>query len=574
MTQFIAPNPVSHELQLTYNQMSDQYLSISLKNYLEQQEYSKFWSITTYAVSRNIFEKNIPSILSYFFKNDFFKLNDDFLNGFINGFGYFIQNQKSYTPPQILEFLSGQENEIFANALRLKHNDYLDIFFPFCTKKNLENYSKLHIILIKQKSFEQLEVLYKYCDNIDYNNGEILHSYIVNGLYDFKFIKKIIDDYKLDINVLTYYNGFSVTMPQQLLFNSFVSIELCHDFIVYFGEKINCDIEGSNNKNILNFLYDSNKKINDIVFCYSDLLTYCQFKEKNIAQIVNQVLEAKLVIQFYDHVMYDKIFNHTSFNSKYFDRDKVLQQILLLDSDNSIKKIRSSSQDTVNPITFLLDKFYKSEQYYQVMINKVHPFIYWGNNQGENFNEDTYQYLFKKYKKELLKLSGNEFKNFDNNLKQKCKKMGLTNVCLDTVFDKFFHKKNKYATKVIEEFKNNSNSTIEDFNQLFIQRISDLEIGKYIQSIELNSQQYLKISNELGSHNVHYMKISIPKFVNNAMDTYLHFSTIDPANAKESILVQLKLLNKKTFDILNEELENQKEYALRNIRIQNKIIEN
>ena len=91
-----------------------------------------------------------------------------------------------------------------------------------------------------------------------------------------------------------------------------------------------------------------------------------------------------------------------------------------------------------------------------------------------------------------------------------------------------------------------------------IKDIKDVEIKNYIDSIIFEAQQFKTIYTEGDneSQDFDYIKNILPKLLSRTIQNYLEFTrTKDPFEVKKNTLIQLKLLNKKTFEILNKSLE-------------------
>ena len=123
-------------------------------------------------------------------------------------------------------------------------------------------------------------------------------------------------------------------------------------------------------------------------------------------------------------------------------------------------------------------------------------------------------------------------------------------------------------SKVIEEIE-----VISLVDEKLLAQVIDQDIHKYVSAIKLNYEQFhLLLNEQTKSDNSYYMNTSMPKLLNNIIENYIHFVSLDEKEAKENIVIHLKLLHKKTIDVLNSAIKEETENLARNDRVLGRII--
>ena len=565
---FYAPSPATPVVSDSYNRILSTDLINIIKGTLSNGEYGNFWQAATVGTTRDSIVSELPKIITSFITNKYYHIHDNQKVEFLEGFAYFMQQQGRFYKHDLIKFMGGMENRFFEDAVRLLSKEYFPIFAWLRNDTSLGTYQISHEAVVRTKNTELLEELYSCCTNIAHNHSHILYDYLNHDFMDYNFTKSAIEKYDLDINAVGNRHGTSIAFTHLFFKLKISSREYLQNFIKDFGKQMNLEQAGYGKYNVFQILKKhTNKPLDEVMDCYDGILNHCYLTEKHIADIAQYLLSPHIVAEFYDHAAYTSLFKHHAFNTPRFDRSAILNTILTADSTSLLENIRQKYSNTVNPTTVLLDKFYGMSE--PITQKGQHPFLYWANLQGYNFSRDTLYYLVKHYK---VDIEGMNYKDIPSVLKRELKGLGFYNIPEVGLWQKWFGKKNQQSEPVKVELPK-AVSEKESFNTIFISQIKDTEIHKYIEAILLNAEQYtMMFSDNSYSDDSHYIATLLPKFLNKAMNSYLHFSTIEPEEAKEHILVQLKLLNKKTFEILNSGLQSEKENAIRQERIQNRII--
>lgn len=291
--------------------------------------------------------------------------------------------------------------------------------------------------------------------------------------------------------------------------------------------------------------------------------------EKVLAQIVKNLFSGN-ISNSYNHEIYDTLFGNEIFKSNRFDKGSLVTLILNLDKESSVINAMQANQGVVNPVTFVLDKLFAVSRNIKPY---VHPFISWATD-NKNFSKDTFNYLFSRYESEIKGIPINDFTDLPGSIKRELIAKGVDGLEPQSFFSMAFWK-SKPAPVIIEEPVAVYTPQITElsFNNKLFERVIDGDVKYYIESIKLNAEQFEAVfDNSMPSKSNHYMINLLPKFLNKTVENYLSFNALEPEEAKENTLVQLKLLNKKAVDILNEGLSNEKERIVTQSKVNTNIM--
>lgn len=516
---------------------------------------------------------------------------------FIEGFSHFIENQHLLSKAEVLESTKGSDKVIFARAISFRQNDLLPLLSEWRSTTNLKDYLYEHSSMVKNKNTAALDTLYNYTTNIDFDNSTILSTYLSNDLDDYKFIHNTIQKHNLDINAIgPDLSQFKLSINQYQDINYSTRLAFTHSVALYdntnffnlflkdYGSKINYDLESDNQvagfpnnavKNIGIFdiiIKNPLLKSEDKIARLNSILKYGEIGEKHIALVGQFLLNPEILSKHYDNPIYQDFFKHKAFNSNFFDRGAFLNKIFEADGSSVISAIRFGSDHTLNPTLVLLDTFYKNVK--GDIKNSEHPFIKWSAHQRGSKQTSTLPFLMKVYEKDISNFTSEEYKKIPQNVQEEMKKLGVTAPKSLGFFKKLFGQK---VPQVAIEAPIVQPVTQEasDFNQTLYNKVIDEDVKKHIGSIQLNAEQYgIVFNNNTGSDSDHYMTVVLPKFLNKTVENYLYFATMDEGEAKDNVLTQLKLINKKTFEVLNQGLQEEKHQVLIQGRVQNRMLKN
>lgn len=543
-----------------------QKASITLQHTQNRDEsLASFFKLVTEASLKRIFKANrmfdFLSELENFLNNDLFNDHEkkSFFNGKINLCLMYSLNVKNFTLSKTIN--------------KYRKNREISDFYEYIAKK------------IKEEEYTILDNLFEITDSITVNHSQVLRMFYSNGCRNFAQIKYFIEKYGFDINGLGtapgIYNkyAFSHTVFEKDGTNGSIFFE---QFINEFNNKIDFDIQGVDSqkakRNLLEILIHSKLenpiKLNRLTI----ILKNCALSEKHIAYIVQYLVDENndIIIKYYDSEVYDALFAHEKFNSSLYDREAFLNKLLMMDNSAKFYHARFIANFTINPTSAILNKFIKNAKSPVPMAQ--HPLITWVKMQNENFSKDTLKSLMTFYSNELPSFDFKDAKI--NNVLGKALKDNGMNLPEKKGWFSFFQWNKKTNTIVPSSTLSNANEPKKpidklEFNNMLFEQVKDGDIRRYIESIILNAEQFdMLVTNKYDIENVHYMHNLLPKFLNKTIDNYLHFSTMEEENAKNNVVVQLKLINKKTFEVLSQSLENEKNQIIRDGTIHHKVMQN
>lgn len=475
------------------------------------------------------------------------------------------------------------DSVLFLYLIVEQDKDGMAFFNKIRKNVNFEDYINLHNQLLIENRVTALPLFYENINNHKYNNCELLRSYFRNSFVHYDFTHQMIQKYQLDINAVgTLSDTKTKTNFVHSVFYKDESSghDFFNQFIIDYKTEINFDIGASPGNHNPLMIIEKNKLLTEYerLDRFSHILNHCYLSEKHISQIAQYLLKADIIVAHYDHHVFENLFKHSTFNSSSFDRESILKQILYLDTHFPIIQLRRENSNTVNPITILLDKFYNFTE--NNLITQVSPFFTWIKHNSSHYS-DSLVYIANKYKEDIESSSLKDIHS-------------IPTACLDMLISMNFNlpKKKNFFQKMWEGTKSKPSLerkiTIDNHVDVFppvkpiealnfdlhlFKLVKDNDIQKYIESIQLNVEQYTVVfNNNLVYENEHYMKNILPKFLNKTIENYLHFSTMEEEDAKNNVLIQLKLLNKKTFEVLNNGLAEEKSLILKNDRVNKRII--
>jgi hypothetical protein len=509
-------------------------------------------------------------------------VKDNTIDDFFTALSSFLDN-RSFTDSEKTNFFNGCQNILIKVALNAARFDILKKINVYRETKDITPFCKYIAGKAEKTNLEAIEQLLDISTGVTRNNSEILRIIFNSGVRNYDFLSKLIKKYNWDIN------GVGTTLEEQYK-TSFTHMlartdgtmgtQIFYKFIKDVNNTINFDIETINEYksklNLFEVIFGSNLNKVERLDRIHAILEYCNISVKHIGYL-NDILINKIEYysEYYDHKVYDALFAHESFNSDFFDREAILNKIVKNDTHKAIIGLRGNN-NTVNPTNIMLTKMFKYSKPAAFM-NK-HPFITWIEGQNENFCKDTLRSLVNHYGDDLLNL---ELRNIrvDYHVRNAFEELGFIypkNPSWKVMWSRDNEKKKMRLIRIgqdqikeetiIEEKQENIKPVINNFSITLIEQVKDVDIKKLIESVHFNYQQYHTLGrNRMMDDNVHYMTELLPKFLKTTIDNYLHFSMLDADYAKEEALVQLKLLNRKAFSILKDELEQeQKDMEYRN----------
>lgn len=547
----------------------------------------KFKDLFYFAYKMNSEDSSNEKFFSFFFNilttNNLKKIqNTSKMVDFLKEVNCFLLSS-SFNEEQKIAFLKDQANSCIIYAITNKQYHFAETINKYTKNKHLVNYKEVIEKKASDKNYDEIDQFLTISNSVLFNNSEFLRLVFAYHSRDYHYFKKWIETYGFDINGL----GTIKESRNEWTFSQAVaeaegtmSFNFFSQFIKDFGNQIDFDIQSDNKStkqrlNLFEIIIESKLEISEKLTRLEIILNNCTLSEKHIAYF-SQVLFAKnqLPTQYYDHTVYEALFKHEKFNSKLYDREALLNKLMALDGTSGFSQVRRRSEYTVNPTSILLDKFFAFSKKPEPL--EQHPFMTWVklNEYEADFSIDTLNSLACHYKDELNSLDLHKI-NAHPKLKSALIRNGLVYPEKNGFFSSLFKKKKPIEKELVENKEDKKIQLItQEFNAVLYAQVKDLDVKKYIESIQLNAEQFCVLLPEANYlENEHYIKNLLPKFLNRTIENYLHFSTLEENEAKENVLVQLKLMNKKTFEILNQGLSDQKDRLIEQGAIQNKILE-
>ena len=508
-------------------------------------------------------------------------VRNDKIATFLDVLMKFLKNE-SVSKKDKKAFLNGCENMLFLQALMLGKNDYAAYLNEYRLEKSIQPNKNFLLNRVKAGQYGVVEKLLEYSEDVNFDSSKVLKLLFIHLCRDYDLFKRIIDKHGLDINA---YGDLGLDVPFE---GSFVhAIALMHDmeaskfffdFVKDYGSKINFDVQfkdlrRNSSINLLDLIINNDKldpknKLARLTL----LLNYGSMNESHINHLCKMMMSEDVASLFYSHPIYEALFSHENFNTSSFDREGLLLNVLKMDKSETMNEVREKSNGRVNPISVILEKFFRLSSPLQTQT--THPLLFWiqENKDNKDFSAQTLATLAKYYKPELNDIGLLEMK-MPQEMEEILKDAGLYVPEKKGFLSKIFSSKeesskidiskkdqslNNKKKEVVEEVKPQVKSVekqkiVPQFNEKLISLIKDPEIKKYIDNIKLNVEQFNSLDID-SKDEVIYMNIQLPKFLQTTIENYAKFLKDNPADAKRNILIQLKLLNKKSFETISRNL--------------------
>lgn len=525
--------------------------------------------------------------------------NGQILN-FLDSLIPFFINNTNLSNKEKKNSLNGCENILFIQALSLHKYDYAEYLNQFRLEKNLSVNDLFLTKCLKERDVNTLKKLIYFSDKIQDYNGKILKLIYNSDILDYSYFQEIIYKYGLNINEiskLTSQDHISCSFAHLLASTySYENLLFFNSFMKDYGKRINLDITQHNeitkeqstffdlilNNNNIKFL----DKLNNLKL----ILDYCSLSEFHLKKIIDTIFSENIIGEHYNHNIYSSLFENQTFKHSTIYREFVLNKIIQFDNSTVFCEIRNKFHDIINPTEILLENFFRFSS--PIIYKETHPFIFWLKTNGlkSNYSLNTLYSLIKFYRHEInsigihnLQLNTSLLDILIQNgyIKNKEKKIYFNKI--QFFLKKLFIAKNNQLANKTDPLPNNNTqnnnkpiSTINSFlvtkksiyptfNEQLYSKILDTDINKYIDSIKMSSKQFeIIFEDKKTTKEYRYIKIILPKFLNTSIENYLNNFTKNENEAKKNLLIQLKLFNKKTFEILSKGFDPTIEYKNKN----------
>lgn len=543
----------------------------SIEDLFNEGRYAEMFQKASFQNSKNKKEQLAPfyKLLNSLAINEMIKENT--IENFFYHLNTFLDS-RGFTDSEKASFFNGCENECIKAALNVNRFDIAQKFNLYRENKEISPFSEYIADKAKKENFAVIEQILSLSSGITRNYCEILRIIYCHGVRNYDFLKNLIEKYNLDINNAGTTLGFqgSISFVHMVAsYDGTMGSKFFHKLIEDFSHQINFDMNSLGPDltvkfNLIGTIFCCKLNSSEKLDRLRTILEHCDVSVKYIGQISNWLMEKKYYCYYYDHPIYDLLFSNKNFNSDFFDREAILNKIII--SDNEKEFIDARNTFKVNPTNVMLSKFFNLAK--PVIPMNKHPFITWIENQSESFSKDTLKSLVNHYGNDLLELDFGKVV-INNHVIKALEGFGFAyskpsrwKVMLHRYGDaRRVHliriNQSSANEDIIEKNKIVINPLINNSAITLIDQITDLDVKKLIEAVHFNYQQYHALGrNRMMDDTVHYMTELLPKFLKTTIDNYLYLSMSDTDNAKEEALIQLKLLNRKAFAVLKEELEN------------------
>ncbi len=508
-------------------------------------------------------------------------VRQDKISEFIEVLVNFLKNNEEFGKKEKRDFLNGCENVLFLQSIMLEKNNEAVVINEFRVDKSIKINKNFLLNRIVAGQYSVIEKLFELSEDIGFDNDKILKLLFVHQCRDYEFFKRIISKYSLDINKV---GDFGWDLPFEgsfvnamALMNDEESNSFFNSFMRDYGARVDFnvslkDLSKNIETNILEIIVGHEKlEQKEKLARITSILTYGNISKENIEQLTKMLITEKIISVFYQNQVFDALFSNQNFNSIEFNREAILNSILSIDNSEEFKEVRTSSNETINPTSIILDKFFRFSSPFE--LKEQHPLIIWlkTNYKNDKFSINTLITLSKYYKPELNDLGIIEL-NLPNKMLDILKMSGLFVPEKRGFLAKIFTKEKSMEVKEVVKSKGelvlvpannilppllknnvNNSSSLEFNNQLF-SLIKDKDILQFIEAIKFNAEQVNLFGND-SSEDVIYIKNQLPKFLNRSIENYFKYAESNREESKNNVMIQLKVLRKKTFEIMSRVLE-------------------
>lgn len=578
------------------------------------ENYDRFWKLLHQGMSdiyasTNINLNDVRDIFKSISENEpFQKVQQMFDKGqfitFAEGFKNFFEEQKLISINDVSSSVSINFADVTmlccASLHRADLMEFINQFRPVATRdlEPLQNHVKR---FLDRKDYEAFDLLLSSAGDVKTHSSKLLyklHEHVVS----YEQLSYFINKYQLDIN--TAYQSYS-DVPDSGVFrkqsfahhyinsNGSGSNQNALRFIADFGDKINLDNtvdyyrilskKHIHTEDVFHYMKD-NKSISglDILQRYSALLEHCHFQEKHIVSLADVVMKSANLVTYSQNSFYQTFFSQPLFKSNLIDKSIFLDAIFNADVSENNREAFLKNNQSSNPVSFVLQTFLQQVDLSNTSFVK-NPLVLWAEKQNKKYFSGTmFSLLYDKFGSNLQSLSLQDTANISNKeLLVQFEQKGIKIEKKQGFLKSFFGNNDNTSIEptpaiAVEEKKVEQpvgTSKQEVFNHELYKRVNDNDLKQYIEAILLNAEQFnFLCDTQSQMENDHYMNSLLPKFLNKTVENYLYFATMNEQEAKLNAMTQLQLLNKKTFSVLNADLENAKEMAERDNRVHTAII--
>ena len=564
-----------------------------LHAFREQKKFNDMWNALGSGIYFNLIDAAfITGFLTQALTNKFFTqlYQNGLLETYLTGFKKFYHYQKLVNDQELIKILNANRssNNLYYFACLIKQDELAEDFKRFNQVTDLASSASQFKSLISSGRTDMIACIFNTSSNLNYDNSYALKYFLSLTPFDFPFYEKIITEYQLDINAL----GSSYGSHHQASFAMLVAARhgveekrFFQSFVEKFGSNMDmnsiCKWKINDSYYPIHFFEFIRRNTLilpvELLDRFEAMLQHCLFNEVSMSNLLASTVHAPIVSEYANHSFYERLFSHPVFKSSLIDKASILDKILSLDKSSEFRQVRESNNQTINPTTIILNTFFQHVEKDSLNFTQ-HPFIKWANQQNNNFSVDTFRFLFNFFEDSIRSLTPDYFTNIGTSaLFNLLHEQGIQTPGKKTLWGRLFGGNNETKPIIQSQLVKNTvvhNPAIESiaFNKTLFQQVTQKDILYYISAIELNAEQFLLFNHDSQSENDYYIKQQLPRLLNRTIENYLHFASMEVEAATGNTLIQLKLLNKKTFDVLSEVLNHEKAMAEREGNVQTRIL--
>lgn len=535
---------------------------------------------------------------------NFEKLGEEEKKSYMYGM-YFCLGNRQKTPFLISEInknIKGLET-LYINSFK-EGDDRLPKFFQSIREeKSLEKNIKHVRVMIKDDK-RNLNAYLSSLTNHTYDSSVFL-KFLINTL-DYTEIREIILNNNFDINAIGLISKYSNPEFNKDYFRKFKSSlfttngahdfktsfvhltpfvnwssEELKNFLIEFKDKIDLNSHFTytyytnhyvyKTYNFVNLLLKSKYSDYDNLNFISLILENYKISDDMIKSINEYIFSDKIIFKYSSHAVYDN-FSKCINNLELFNNNLIIENILKVGKENYEK----NASIPTNPIFSMLKKFIdnKNQENFDVWMKYAQSSKISKDNNINSLFISTYRDYISQW-----------IKNNPDKLYKTMREVFIThNIEVPekrNIWEKWLWFKNKSTVVAVSvEEKPIIRQRVEEqailtnlVDEKVLVQVADQDIHKYISAIQLNYEHFHLLLNEQSKlENNYYMNTSLPKLLNNVIDSYIHFVSLDEREAKNNAITHLKLLHRKTIDVLNNALKEETEHLARNDRVLGRVL--
>lgn len=409
---------------------------------------------------------------------------------------------------------------LYVYAITFDEKEEYEFFSKYRSSTNLINYKQVCIDFLSKNKLKALRILMNDSDNHNFNHSELLLQ--IAAYQPYPIIKEFVDNYGFDINAFIPTTPVNYSLAHYLFVkNNENSSQTFKSFIHDYVDVINFNTPykiKNRTKDLLQILSDT-KEINnqEKIERLNIILKTCSLTHKHYSQLANIIFSDEYISKHYDHEIYGVFFKHILFKDSTFNKDTFLNSLFLLSEGVQIRATCRNSNNTINPIRDFVKLFLQETQESPLNIYNIWKkslIRSYGTNNFFVNNKDIHSLIINHEKNNISKIPVTELQNTHSYVKNVLIQNGIDIPKKIGFIQSLFQKKKKSNVVEVEKTENEISSPINyiSFNEEIYTQVIDSDIKRYIDSIQLNYEQFiLLVDIQLEYQTEYYIKNRLPK---------------------------------------------------------------